>query len=226
MNIHIDIGHPAHVHYFKNFIQLITTKGHTVSITARDKEVTLYLLTQNKLPFINRGKGKSGFWGKLFYIFKGDAVVFLTAKKNSADLFLSMASPYAAHASFLMGKPHIVIDDTEAATFGHLMYKPFSNVFVNPKAFKKDFGKKQIRFDGFIELCHLHPNYFSPDNNIYKELEISMQERYFVLRFISWEANHDFGHTGMTFQDKIKLIEELSKYGRVLFLLNQHFRKY
>ena len=40
MRIFIDIGHPAHVHYFKNFIWKMEEKGHTIFISARDKEVS------------------------------------------------------------------------------------------------------------------------------------------------------------------------------------------
>ena len=36
MKIFLDIGHPAHVHYFKNFIMEIKNEGHKVLITARN----------------------------------------------------------------------------------------------------------------------------------------------------------------------------------------------
>ncbi|MDD1696935.1 MAG: DUF354 domain-containing protein, partial [Methanoregula sp.] len=35
----IDIGHPAHVHFFKYLIRNMEKNGHVVKITARDKEV-------------------------------------------------------------------------------------------------------------------------------------------------------------------------------------------
>ncbi len=69
MKIHLDIGHPAHVHYFRNFIKIMTEKGHTFSVTARDKEVTFTLLDKYKIPYTSRGKGKTGFIGKVSYIF-------------------------------------------------------------------------------------------------------------------------------------------------------------
>jgi hypothetical protein len=39
MKILIDIGHPAHVHFFKNAIRELEGRGHEVKVTARDKEV-------------------------------------------------------------------------------------------------------------------------------------------------------------------------------------------
>ena len=41
LKIFVDIGHPAHVHYFRNFIKLMQDKGHEFFVSARDKEVSL-----------------------------------------------------------------------------------------------------------------------------------------------------------------------------------------
>ena len=49
MKIFIDIGHPAHVHYFKNFIQIMKNNGYGFLVTARDKEVTHNLLDSFKI---------------------------------------------------------------------------------------------------------------------------------------------------------------------------------
>jgi uncharacterized protein len=215
VNIHIDIGHPAHVYYFRNFIKLFLEKNHKISITARDKDVTLSLLNKYELNYTNRGKGAKSFFGKLAYMLIGDQRVYKVAKKNRAEILISFGSPYAAQAAWLLGKPHIVFDDTEAATFGHLMYKPFSDLFVNPRAFKKKFGKNQIFFDGFMELCHLHPKYFKPDEGVYRELNIERDTRYFLLRFVSWDANHDIGQTGIPNKDKIEIIKFLTIYGKI-----------
>ena len=40
----IDIGHPAHVHFFRQPIRLLKQNGHNVIITSRDNEVALELL--------------------------------------------------------------------------------------------------------------------------------------------------------------------------------------
>ncbi len=40
MKILIDIGHPAHVHIFRNFAKEMTKKGHKVLMTCREKENT------------------------------------------------------------------------------------------------------------------------------------------------------------------------------------------
>jgi len=40
MKILIDMGHPAHVYFFKNTIWELEKRGHQVKVTARDKDVT------------------------------------------------------------------------------------------------------------------------------------------------------------------------------------------
>ena len=53
MNILVDIGHPAHVHLFKNMIWNLEEDGHEVKITARDKEIALYLYYTKLLRNLN-----------------------------------------------------------------------------------------------------------------------------------------------------------------------------
>ncbi len=217
MNILIDIGHPAHVHYFKCFIENMKKKGHLIEIVARNKEVTFTLLDYYKLPYQNRGKGKNGMLGKLLYIIKADYFLFKTARKFRPDFFLSAGSPYAAHVSWIMRKPHIALDDTDHNAFQHLLYVPFTQVILTPKVFQKDFGKKHLRFDGFLELGSLHPNRRKMlQNEEYGDTAIPFQETYVILRFVAWNATHDLGLEGLTMEDKYNLVKRLSGHARVV----------
>ena len=215
MRIFIDIGHPAHVHYFRNFIHIMQEKGHVFCITARNRSMIHYLLQKYELPFCDRGKGKNGIGGKLVYMIFADILLLTKAFRFKPDLYLSFASPYAAQTAWIMRKPHIVMDDTEHARFGHLFYKPFSSVFLNPSCFYKKFGGKQIFFNSYMEYCYLHSNYFKPTIRIYSLLGISNQEKYVILRFVSWQANHDIGQSGLNDVTKLELIEILEKKYKV-----------
>lgn len=217
MKILIDIGHPAHVHYFKNFIWIMQKKGHTIDIIARDKEVALSLLDYYKFSYFNRGKGRKGFLGKLFYMLQADLFLLKKALKLKPDMFLSFGSPYAAHVAWITRKPHVAFDDTDHNMFQHSMYVPFTKAILTPKVYQRDFGAKHIRFDGFIELCSLHPNHFKPESeNIRKALGELATTRYVVLRFVSWNASHDIGLKGLSLKDKYLLVHELSKYAKVI----------
>lgn len=217
MKIFIDIGHPAHVHYFKNFIWIMQEKGHAIYISARNKEVALDLLDYYKIPYFNRGKGRKGLAGKLLYILEGDFSLFKYARSIKPDLFLSFGSPYASHVAWLMRKPHIAFDDTDHSFFEHFISMPFTKTVLTPTVFQKDFGKKQVRFDGFMELCALHPNRFKPNPEHIKEIVGSAKNgKYVILRFVSWQASHDIGLEGLTLEDKYLLVEKLSEYATVI----------
>jgi predicted glycosyltransferase len=215
MRIQIDIGHPAHVHYFRNFIKLMTDKGHQFVVTSRDKEVTFDLLRKYNIPFISRGKGGKGFFSKILYILIADIKLIKIGLQFKPDILLSFASTYAAHASFILNKPHIAFDDTEHSQYEIFLYRPFTKVILNPQCFKKSFGRKQIRFNGFMELCYLHPNYFKPDIKILDILGLKDIDRFIIVRFVSWSAFHDIGERGFSNEEKIVLIKELSKMAKV-----------
>lgn len=215
MNIVIDIGHPAHVHYFKNFIEIMQDNGHNFLITARDRGETFHLLKAYKILFINRGKGATTKLGKLLFLPKLVFFIYRRARKFKPDLFLSFGSPYAAHVSKLMKKPHIAFDDTEHSKVEQALYLPFTDVVYTPECFQKSLGRKHRRFKGYIELSYLHPDYYSPDPSVFDLLGLKNGEKYAVLRFISWSAGHDSGHTGMSQDIKKKAVRELSKYAKV-----------
>jgi len=217
MKVFIDIGHPAHVHYFKNFIRLMEQKGHSVVVMARDKEVTFQLLNYYKIPYSSRGKGSKGFLGKLLYIFRADYILLRKARKTKPDLFLSFGSPYAAHTAWILRKPHIAFDDTDNNIFEHILYVPFTRAILTPQVYRRHYGKKHVRFDGFMELCSIHPLRFSASPaQIEHLLNLSEGEKYILLRFVSWEASHDIGMSGLTATEKHKLVKELSAYARII----------
>lgn len=215
MKIFIDIGHPAHVHYFKNLIHCLNENGHQFVITARDKEMAHYLLKNEKLSYTSRGKGANTIFGKAFYLLKADWFLYKIASDEQPDLFLSFASPYCAHVAWLKKTPCITIDDTETARLGQVLYRSFSTKILTPHSFQKDFGEKHIRFPSYMELSYLHPNWFKPDPSIFSEIGIDKDEKYTIVRFVKMTANHDVGLKGIALENKIKAVEAFSKFGHV-----------
>ena len=221
MRIFLDIGHPAHVHYFKNFIKIMESKGHTFFVSARERSIIFDLLEKYKILYYNRGKGSDGIIGKLFYLLAANLKLLFKALKFKPQVFLSFASPYAAQTSWLLRTPHIVLDDTEHARFGHFFYKPFTKVFLNPSCFQKDFGNRQIRFKSYSELFYLHPNNRSKDPDISILLGVSENEKFALLRFVSWKANHDIGHIGLDLKTKKELVKTLLENNCKVFISSE-----
>ena len=44
---------------------------------------------------------------------------------------------------------------------------------------------------------------------------INLNEKFVILRFVAWDASHDFGHSGLDYSAKKKLVIELSRYAKV-----------
>lgn len=228
MRIVVDINHPGHVHMFKNFIWEMQKRGHEVLITATEKDVAFKLLDNYGFNYINLGSYGKSLIEKLVNIPILDLKMYLKVKKFNPDIFIGLGSIRAAHASFLLRKKCIILEDTEHSTEQIKLYLPFATAVCTPSCFKSNLGKKQIRYNGYHELAYLHPNYFTPNPKVLSELGLSKNDPYIVMRFVSWEASHDIGQYGI--QDEIKLVNELEKYGRVLITsekeLNPILEKY
>lgn len=215
MKIFIDIGHPAHVHYFRNFIKIMEAKGHEFFISARDRYPVKELLEHYKIDFYNRGKGKNSVLGKLYYLVLTDIKLLIKALKFKPSMLISFNGPYTTHVGKLLNKPSIVFDDTDSASLSRKFYKPFASHILNPDVFKHDLGEKQIKFKGYMELSYLHPKYFKPDISGNEILGIKEGEDYVIIRFVNWNAHHDYGHNGISEELKYKAVKEFSKYAKV-----------
>lgn len=190
-------------------------EGHSFLITARDRYPVAELLEYFKIEYINRGPGKKTSIGKLTGMFKNDLLLLKLARKFLPDFFLSFGSPYAAQVSSILRKPNVTLDDTENAVFGQFFYKPFATHIISPSTFSKSFGRKHIKIESYMELCYLSPLYFNPDKSIFSILGLSENEKYIIMRFVAWNANHDIGHKGISLNNKVEAVNEFSKFGKV-----------
>ncbi|MCB0459703.1 MAG: DUF354 domain-containing protein [Flavobacteriaceae bacterium] len=215
MRIFIDIGHPAHVHYFKNLIKIMEEDGHKIFVSARDRYPVKELLNAYKIPFYNRGKGKNSIFGKLMYMIYADFILLIKALKFKPDIFICFGAVYLTHVSKILGKPSIFIDDTDNARLNRKFYIPFATHILTPDIYKHNLGNKQIRFRSYMEIAYLHPKYFKIPEHVHKILNLGVNEPYVIVRFVNWQANHDIGHSGISIEHKIKVVIEFEKYAKV-----------
>jgi len=216
MRISIDINHPAHVHFFKNFVLKIKEIGHEVLITASDKDVACALLDNYGFEYIRLGSYGNSIFQKIANIPIMDFNMYRAVKTFRPDLFVGIASARAAHTAFLLRKRCIIFDDTEHAKEQISLYAPFVETICTPVAFSKNLGRKQIRYNGFHELAYLHPKVFTPNRGVLKELSLSDEEPFFVVRFVSWSASHDIGQKGFTSKGRRALVDLLRQHGRII----------
>lgn len=230
MKIMVGVGHPKGVHFWKNIIHNLESEGHEVKIVAREKDVTLYLLNAYGFKYEVIGKNYKGLIKKAYGMFESDFKAFKIAKKFNPDILLS-GMPYLAQVSKLIRKPHIVFSDTEHANLTSWLSFPFADVIMTPSCFKRKINpKKHIAFNGYFQLAYLHPNYFKPDSSVLHDLGVSKNDKFILLRFVSWRATHDIGQHGFDLKIKQRFIEELGKHCKVFITseasLGKEFEKY
>ncbi len=214
MRILIDIGHPGHVHLFRPFAGEMNKKGHEILFTCREKEFEIELLEASGLNYISFGKKFKSTLGKIWGLIKFDCQEFLAAIKFKPDLFLSHGSPYASQIAWLLGKPHISLEDT--FNFEQIrLYKPFTDVILTSTYQQPDLGNKNIKYSGYHELAYLHPKVFTPNPAVIADLGLDKENKYVIIRFVSWSATHDVGHKGISLINKIAAVEKISQYAKV-----------
>ena len=173
------------------------------------------LLDLYGFSYTSRGKGQNGRLGKFIYLLYADYKLLQISRSVKADLYLNFLHPYPSQVARLLGKVSLVFSDTEHASLHHKLTVPFATKVFTPYCYRIHLGEKHVRFNGFMELAYLHPNYFSPDPSVLQLLNLKEGECYVIMRFVSWSAAHDFGHKGMTLENKRKAIKEISRYARV-----------
>jgi len=216
MRILVGMMHPKHVYMFKNFIHAMENRGHEVEIVAVEKDITIRLLNEFKLPHKIIGKNPPSLSGKLISLPKWIYHTYKIAQNFKPDIFIGQAFPPFAYISKSFNKPYIIFEDTESATLVQKLCFPFASKIVTPKFYTVDIGEKHIRVDGFFELAYLHPNWFHPNPSILKECGFKENEKIIIIRFVSWNALHDIGQSGISDDNKNFVIQKLKEFGHIL----------
>ncbi len=137
-------------------------------------------------------------------------------RRFKPDVVLNIGGTFIVHAGKLLGVKTCVFTDTEHAKLSNSITFPFAAHICTPESYIHQLGEKQTRYKGFQELAYLHPNQFSPNPEILHQLGLSEDERFFILRFVSWGASHDVGLQGFSSEGQLELVNGLKEYGKVL----------
>ena len=213
MRIVVDVNHPGHVQYMRNFVREMQGRGHEVLITATRKDVSFQLLDRYGLDYVPLGSYGHTLFSKLVNLPLIDLRALAVMGRFRPDIIVGACSIRASHVSRILRKPSISLDDTEHATLVDHLYMPFTDVVLTPGSYKKDIGRKQVRYDGFTQLAHTHPRRFKPDPSVLEGLGLKEGELFSVVRLVSWDASHDIGHHGI--DDPARVVRELERFGRV-----------
>jgi hypothetical protein len=234
MRILIDMGHPAHVHLFKNFIWEMEKRGHIIQVTARDKDVARQLLDAYHIPYIPVGKKRGGKLHLIQEWVYRDFKILTVARKFNPDILMGVLNPAIVHAAKILGKKSVVFTDSEPEVMKYpladMITTPFADVILTLSSVRHDYGKKEIRVNSYKELAYLHPRWFTPNPSVLEGLGLKEGEDFVLLRFVAWGAYHDVNREGFDLKAKRALIQKIEPYARVFISseskLPEEFERY
>ena len=217
MRIIFDLGHPAHFHLFKHVISTLKSSDNDVELIARQKDCLLDLLERSGWSYHIVPRASSGLAATGWQTLKTFKVALLLARRKRTD-FIVGTSLVAGPVARLTGAVSLIFsedDAKEVPLFSKLTY-PIAHYIITPDCLKYEgHGKKHLTYSGYHELAYLHPNRYTPDPGILKELGVGPDEKYFLVRLVSLTAHHDIGESGLGIEQVKTIVQRLARYGRV-----------
>lgn len=219
MNLLIDIGHPAHVHYFRNLYFILREK-HNIIVTCKSYPVIVQLLNYYQIPYVSLGDRGASFADKLklqlVYTLKMRAIL----KQHSIDIAFG-SSALIVHAAKFTKAVSILFDDDDQAPqpITAKFITPYADTILSPDVLEFEQLKRAIYYPGYHELAYLHPNWYKPNPLVLNKYGLSENDRYAILRFSALKAHHDVGAVGISITQKRSLIKALSEYGKVFITM-------
>jgi len=216
VKILIDILHPAHVHFFKNFYAEMSGRGHVCRITARAKECSIDLLEHYELPYQLISEQRMGTLGLAAEMLQRTYRLTRVMREFRPDVMTGIMGPSIALAGALLRVPAVIFYDTEFATQTNWFAYPLAHSVCTPDCYQGTVRGTHRTYAGYHELAYLHPKRFTPDPAKLKSFGVSQDEPYSLVRFVFLQAVHDRSERGLSLQQKLRIVELLERHGRVL----------
>ncbi len=216
MRILIELLHPAHVHFFRNFVHDMESNGHVVLLTARDKDVTVDLLREYGLPHTVLSSQAVGTIGLARELIGRVRSLNKIIRQFQPDVLTGIMGPTITLAGKLRRVPAVVFYDTEFATRTNRWVYRLAHTVITPDSYQKPVPGRHVTYPGYHELAYLHPNRFRPDPQRARAAGVDPEKLFSMVRFVSWDASHDVGEIALTAEQKRALVDHLTASGRVL----------
>jgi uncharacterized protein len=215
MRILIDIGHPAHVHYFRNLYTELA-KTHEVTVTCKSMPIIRQLLEHYKIDYIELGSKGRGIVAKAFRQLMFISRIRRLLSKKRIDLAIGVSASVVQACLFSRTKSLLFDDDDlSVQPLAGWFVSPFADCLLAPDVLSYEKLRNAVYYPGYHELAYLHPNRFKPDVSVPLKYGIADGQRYFILRFNAFTAHHDIGKDGMSLEQKRLLVKLLSDFGKV-----------
>ncbi len=222
MRILIDVNNSPQVHLFRCAAREWEARGHKVFWTARDKDLVVDLLQRYGFDYHVLSTYNRGLFNMAIELIVRDWHLYRLAKKLKPDIMLG-TSVNITHVSKLLPARSVFFTESDPHLIRMISYVtfPFADVIVMPDVLPDTWKSKQVKHPSYHKLAYLHPNRFTPDPKVLEELGVEPGEKFFIVRFISWGATHDIGEKGLSLENKRRIVQTLSNYGRVFITMEK-----
>ncbi len=219
MRIAIFINTPAQLHFYRNIAKGLEERGNEVRLLFRkygETEELIRELGYDATIFSYRANSK---YGKILALPFDVMRAYKYLKDFRPDVVTGFGV-YDAYTSLLLRSGCVVFNDSEprvnplSYSIQFKLFMPFVDALLTPASFRDGLGRKHLRVNSYKELAYLHPNYYTPRNDVLEVLGVEGED-YAVLRFNAFDAVHDAGIGGFSAEDKVRLVRELEKHVRV-----------
>ena len=190
-------------------IEYFDREGYPYLVTARNKDITLKLLDIYGISYTVLAPIGSGTLGLLRELIQRELKMLSVGRKFRPD-FIVGTSVHAARVAKLVGAKSIVMceDDAGVIPVQRRLSYPWASAIVTPDSLKQEnYGERHLTYPSYQKLFYLHPNRFTPDASVRKELGVSDGEKYAIIRLSALKAHHDRGVTGITHEFLYRVIE-------------------
>jgi len=215
LRVLVDVTHPAHVHLFRNAVDVLEARGHEVRVAARQKDVTTDLLDAHGIDYAVCSAKREGALALPREWALREVSLYRYARDFAPDVVLSHLNPAAAHVASAVGAESVVFHDTEVAGAVERFTLPFVDAVCTPTEFSRDLPGEHVRYAGFHELAYLHPARFDPDPEVLRRNGVDPESPFSVVRLVSMDAHHDVGSDGFGREMVRRLVDGLGEYGDV-----------
>ena len=213
MNVLIEIGHPAHVHFFRQTIARLKSEGHGLVVVTRDKEITNQLLDRFDIEYLSLSLPATGKLGMASELLSRWSKIRSLIKSRSIDCVASISGISTSFPGKLTGVRNVLFTDNEDAHLSNRIAFPFADVIHTPEFYLEDLGNKHRRYFGLHELAYLQN--FNFDRATEVRHSLGFPERYTIVRLVGNEALHDEGLKTLTDAQLESLEAGLTPWGEI-----------
>ena len=190
-------------------------RGHEVMVTARDKDLTVDLLTAFDIPAHVLSRQRRGRGGLAWELLTRSRRLAVISRRFRPDVLVGIMGPSIALVGKLQRRPAVVFYDTENATSTNRWVYPMAAAVCTPDCYQGPVRGNHTVYPGYHELAYLHPDRFVPDPAVVTRAGISLRDPYAIVRFVGWQASHDLGERGLSADAKRAIVTHLAESARV-----------